>query len=91
MRNRSPLIVLPLLATAAVHAQTTMEVPQGSGVFPTIGQINCLEELGSGRFCAATYECAERERRIMGGYGESRRSPRHWRNHPGGEQEGVYD
>lgn len=37
---------------------TTIEVPQGSGVFPTIGQVNCLEESGSGRYCAATYECS---------------------------------
>lgn len=41
------------------YAQTTtIEVPQGSGVFPTIGQVNCLEESGSGRYCAATYECS---------------------------------
>ena len=42
---------------------TTIEVPQGTGVFPTIGQIKCLEELGSGRFCAATYENYCRYRR----------------------------
>ena len=36
---------------------TTMQVPQGSGTFPTIGQVECLEEEGSGRYCAATYEC----------------------------------
>ena len=34
-----------------------MQVPQGSGTFPTIGQVECLEEEGSGRYCAATYEC----------------------------------
>ena len=28
-------------------------------MFPTIGQVECLEEMGSGRLCAATYECAE--------------------------------
>lgn len=43
-----------------------IEVPQGSGVFPTIGQINCLEELGSGRFCAATYECADESGELWG-------------------------
>ena len=45
-----------------VNAQnTTIEVPQGSGVFPTVGQVNCLEEMGSGLLCAATWECADGE------------------------------
>lgn len=51
-----------VLILAAFHAQaqdTTITVPQGSGVFPTIGQVDCEEESGSGRFCAATYECSE--------------------------------
>lgn len=48
----------PLLANAQT---TTMEVPQGSWVFPTLGQVNCLEEMGSGRLCAATWECADGE------------------------------
>lgn len=54
--------VLATLAVAlgpgAFAQDTTIEVPQGSGMFPTIGQINCLEKLGSGRYCAATYECS---------------------------------
>ncbi len=45
---------------------TTIEVPQGTGVFPTIGQVKCLEELGSGRFCAATYECSEDSGELWG-------------------------
>ena len=45
---------------------TTIEVPQGTGVFPTIGQIKCLEELGSGRFCAATYECSDNSGELWG-------------------------
>ena len=45
---------------------TTIEVPQGTGVFPTVGQIKCLEELGSGRFCAATYECADDSGELWG-------------------------
>lgn len=58
--NVSKLLLIPLIAFAWLgYAQTTtIEVPQGSGVFPTIGQINCLEESGSGRYCAATYECS---------------------------------
>ena len=56
----SKLLLVPLMAFAWLgYAQTTtIEVPQGSGVFPTIGQVNCLEEPGSGRYCAATYECS---------------------------------
>lgn len=51
-----------LLLAAMAHGQTTtMDVPQGSWVFPTLGQVNCLEERGSGRLCAATYECADGE------------------------------
>ena len=45
---------------------STIEVPQGTGVFPTIGQIKCLEELGSGRFCAATYECSDDSGELWG-------------------------
>ena len=45
---------------------TTIKVPQGTGVFPTIGQVKCLEELGSGRFCAATYECADDSGELWG-------------------------
>ena len=46
------------LGASAFAQQTTIQVPQGSGVFPTVGQINCLEDAGSGRYCAATYECS---------------------------------
>ena len=52
------LVVAATVATSANAQTTTIEVPQGSGVFPTIGQVNCLEESGSGRYCAATYECS---------------------------------
>ena len=47
---------------------TTIKVPQGTGVFPTIGQVKCLEELGSGRFCAATYECADDSGELWGDF-----------------------
>ena len=47
-----------LVGASAFAQQTTIQVPQGSGVFPTIGQVNCLEDAGSGRYCAATYECS---------------------------------
>ncbi len=47
-----------LLALPATAETTTIEVPQGSGVFPTIGQINCLEEIG-GSYCAAMWACGD--------------------------------
>lgn len=46
---------------ARQRAKHPIEVPQGSHVFPTIGQVNCLEEMGSGLLCAATYECSDGE------------------------------
>ena len=49
-----------LYVAPAVFAQeTTIEVPQGSPVFPSIAQVDCLEEVASGRLCAATWECAD--------------------------------
>ena len=39
--------------------ETTMAVPQGSPAFPSIGQVDCLEEVASGRLCAATWTCAD--------------------------------
>lgn len=60
-------IAVVLLAFAqAVVEETTIEVPQGSGVFPTVGQVDCLEDMGSGRFCAATYECADDSGELWG-------------------------
>ena len=58
MRTTPPVAAL-LLAATAFGSETVIDVPQGSGVFPTVGQVDCLEEMGSGRFCAATYECAD--------------------------------
>ena len=55
-----------LVAAAAFAQETTIQVPQGSGVFPTVGQVNCLEELGTGRLCAATYQCSEGSGRLWG-------------------------
>ena len=46
-------------AWSAGAQTTTMQVPQGSGNYATIGQIECLEEESSGRYCAATWECAD--------------------------------
>ena len=59
--------MLAVLVGASAFAQeTTIQVPQGSGVLPTIGQVNCLEELGSGRLCAATYDCSGESGRLWG-------------------------
>ena len=55
-----------VLGASAFGQETTIKVPQGSGVFPTVGQVNCLEELGSGRLCAATYECSGESGRLWG-------------------------
>ena len=52
-------LLTALALLPALHAfgqTTTIDVPQGSGPFPTVGQINCLEEVG-GRYCSATWEC----------------------------------
>ena len=52
-------ILTALALLPALHAfgqTTTIEVPQGSGKFPTVGQINCLEDVG-GRYCSATWTC----------------------------------
>ena len=54
------------LAASAFGQETTIKVPRGSGVFPTVGQVDCLEELGSGRLCAATYECSEGSGELWG-------------------------
>lgn len=56
------IIMLTAAATLAWQASaqtTTMQVPQGSDNYATIGQIECLEDEGSGRYCAATWECAD--------------------------------
>ena len=68
MRNMIAFAALAtlLLCAPAFSNETTIEVPQGSGVFPTVGQLNCLEEAGSGRFCAATYECADESGDLWG-------------------------
>lgn len=68
MRNMIAFAALATLlpCAPAFSNETTIEVPQGSGVFPTVGQLNCLEEAGSGRFCAATYECADESGDLWG-------------------------
>lgn len=58
--------MLVALCASAFAQETTIQVPQGSGVLPTIGQVNCLEELGSGRLCAATYDCSGESGRLWG-------------------------
>ena len=55
-----------LVGASAFGQETTIQVPQGSGVFPTVGQVNCLEELGTGRLCAATYDCSGDSGRLWG-------------------------
>lgn len=58
--------MLVVVGAFAFAQETTIKVPQGSGVFPTVGQVNCIEELGSGRLCAATYECSGESGRLWG-------------------------
>ena len=61
-------ILAALALFPALHAfgqTTTIEVPQGSGVFPTVGQINCLEDVG-GRYCAASWECGDESGTLWG-------------------------
>lgn len=58
MKSIVAALALAAFAWPGYAQETIIEVPQGSGVLPTIGQVNCLEELGSGRYCAATYECS---------------------------------
>ena len=48
-----------LLSGTAFANEIIIEVPQGSGVFSTVGQVDCIEEVGSGRWCAATYQCVD--------------------------------
>lgn len=61
----SAMLAVALVAPAFAQ-ETTIRVPQGSGVFPTVGQVNCLEESGSGRLCAATYDCSGETGRLWG-------------------------
>ena len=61
-------ILAALALLPALHAfgqTTTIKVPQGSGVFPTVGQINCLEDVG-GRYCAASWECGDESGTLWG-------------------------
>lgn len=69
----APLIAFPWLGYAQT---TTIEVPQGSGVLPTVGQVNCLEELGSGGSARPPTSVP----RVPAGFG------RIWRTTMGGEQ-----
>ena len=57
---RSALLVFAVVWAVGSGAQeTTMVVPQGSPAFPSIGQVDCLEEVASGRLCAASWACAD--------------------------------
>ena len=58
---RMTFLAAAFLSVVSAAQETTMEVPQGSPVFPTIGQVDCLEEANSARLCAATYECTSGE------------------------------
>lgn len=53
------LALAAFLSVVSAAQETTIEVPQGSPVFPSIAQVDCLEEVASGRLCAATWECAD--------------------------------
>lgn len=59
MNRKSILLAAACLAWQANAQTTTMQVPQGSGNYPTMGQIDCLEQEGSGRYCSATWRCAD--------------------------------
>ena len=65
-RNHITPLLLVLPAFHAYAQDTIIEVPQGSGVFPTVGQVDCQEESDSGRYCAATYECSESHGELWG-------------------------
>ena len=71
--------IAALLSGTAFANETVIEVPQGSGVFPTVGQVDCLEEAGSGRWCAATWQCADDSGDMWG----------HMANHDGRRAVGV--
>ena len=53
------LALAAFLSVVSAAQETTIEVPQGSPVFPSIAQVDCLEEVASGSLCAATWECAD--------------------------------
>ena len=55
---KAAFVAIALAAVSVLAEETAIEVPQGTGQFPTIGQVACLEESG-GSLCAATYECAD--------------------------------
>ena len=55
---KAAFVAIALAAVSVLAEETAIEVPQGTGQFPTIGQVACLEEAG-GSLCAATYECAD--------------------------------
>ena len=62
-------ILTALALLPALHAfgqTTTIEVPQGSGAFPTVGQVRCMEEPG-GSYCAATWACGDESGTLWGG------------------------
>ena len=72
------------LGASAFAQETTIKVPQGSGVFPTVGQVNCLEELGSGRLCAATYACSGESGQLWGDLANKRWAASYRRRFPSG-------
>ena len=57
--QRVATTAMVILAVMASADETIAPVPQGSRAFPTLGQVNCMEEAGSGRLCATTYECQD--------------------------------
>lgn len=59
---KATVIALLVLATFASGEETRIPVPQGSAAFPTLGEVRCLEDAGTGRYCAATYECGDNDR-----------------------------
>ena len=55
---RLAIVIAAVLLADLASAQTVIDVPQGSDVFPTVGQVDCMEPV-NGRPCAATYECGD--------------------------------
>lgn len=54
-------VTVGLLAVAALASgeETRIPVPEGSAAFPTLGEVRCLEDARSGRYCAGTWECGD--------------------------------
>ena len=62
---RLAIVIATALLAGLASAQTVIDVPQGSDVFPTVGQVDCMEPV-KGRRYAATYECGDQAGALWG-------------------------